>query len=627
VGITEGTPHAPMLTPWGERVTPETAWPEYPRPHRVRQDWLTLNGSWRYAITPLRAPMPQRWDGEILVPFAVESALSGVRRQVTPEDRLWYQREFEVPAAWRDMRVLLHFEAVDYEAAVWVNGGLVTTHRGGFDPFTADLSAYLQEGPNTLVVAVWDPSNRGEQPRGKQHLTPSGIWYTPVSGIWQTVWLEPVPSANHIDEVRIEPDPQAAAIDVAVLLARPTRSREVAVRLRVLAEGRQIAETIAPADRLVRLTLPEARLWSPRSPFLYELVAELVDVDDPLPEDDAPRSTPARAVPLRGQAEAERFAGASVRGEATDRVTACFGLRTIEVGPHPDSGAPVLLLNGQAEFHLATLDQGWWPDGLHTPPSDAALVHDLEYLKAAGFNAVRKHIKVEPARFYHHCDRLGILVWQDMPSAFAPAQYVAPNDEGEAVRKTAAIEQYELELRRMVSRLRSHPSIVVWVIHNEGWGQFDTVRLAAWVKLLDPTRVVDAASGWRDVEAGDLLDHHDYAEAPATLPMHPTRAVVLGEFGGIGWPLQGHLWDPAMRNWGYQTYFDESAVHEAYRRKLDPVIAMHRAGTLAAAVYTQTSDVEGEVNGLLTYDRRVAKLSREWLRGVHAPLTGSGTEG
>ena len=617
-----------MMTPWGERVTPESVWPEYPRPQLTRAAWLNLNGLWRYAITPRRAPAPQQWDGEILVPFAVESALSRVARPVTPDDRLWYGREFAPPADWQGSRVLLHFGAVDYEAAIWVNDAFVMAHSGGFDPFTADLTEYLREGVNTLLVGVWDPSNRGEQPRGKQHLAPSGIWYTPVTGIWQTVWLEPVPLDNHIDEVRIVPHLEAAAVDVAVLLGRPTRSRELAVRLRVLADGREIACTIAPGDRLVRLAIPNVRPWSPRTPFLYDLVVELVEVADTLPPpDNGRRDSLDRSMPLRGATETDHYAGAAVRGEPMDRVTAYFGMRSIAVGPHPRSGAPTLLLNGAAEFHLATLDQGWWPDGLHTPPADAALVHELEFLKAAGFNAVRKHIKVEPARFYHHCDRLGILVWQDMPSGFAPAQFVAPNDEGEAVRKTAAIEQYELELRRMIGRLQAHPSIVVWVIHNEGWGQFDTARLAAWVKLLDPTRLIDAASGWLDSEAGDLLDRHDYAETPSPPPRHPTRAAVLGEYGGIGWPLPAHLWNPAMRNWGYQTYFDEATVQAAYRRKTQAIIDMHQAGSLAAAVYTQTSDVEGEVNGLLTYDRRVEKLSREWLRAVHAPLTGAAAAG
>jgi beta-galactosidase/beta-glucuronidase len=618
---TEAVAGGQLSTPWGEAVSPQSVWPEYPRPQLVRKAWLNLNGVWRYAITPRRAALPDRWDGEILVPFAVESTLSGVGRRVTPDDRLWCARGFELPTDWQGSRVLLHFGAVDYETAIWVNGAFVLAHTGGFDPFTADVTEYLREAGNSLVIGVCDPSNRGEQPRGKQHLAPSGVWYTPVTGIWQTVWLEPVPLANHIEEVRVIPHFDTATVDVAVLLARPTRNPAVAVQLRVLADGREIARGISPPDRHVTLAIPDSRSWSPRDPFLYDLEIDLVAVDSPLPADNARRGSLHRVVPLRGMAEAEAYADAVVRGEPLDTVRGYFGMRSIAVGPHPRSGAPVLLLNGQPEFHLATLDQGWWPDGLHTPPADAAIVHDLEFLKAAGFNALRKHIKVEPARFYYHCDRLGILVWQDMPTAFAPAQFVAPNDQGEALKKSTVTEQYELELRRMLNRLHGHPSIVVWVLHNEGWGQFDTARLAAWLEALDPSRVVDAASGWLDREAGSMLDRHDYAEEPAAPPLHATRAAVLGEFGGIGWPLEGHLWDPAIRNWGYQTYFDEAAVKAAYRRKADAIIAQHRTGRLAAAVYTQTSDVEGEVNGLLTYDRRVEKLSRDWLRGVHAPLT------
>ncbi len=623
-----GSPSAgAMLTPWGERVSAASVWPEYPRPQLRRDEWVSLNGSWQYAIRPRAAPMPADWDGEILVPFPVESRLSGVARRVGPEDRLWYRRTLSVPAEWAGQRVVLHFGAVDHEAAVWIGGAFVGAHRGGFDPFSLDVTDFLGPREAELVVGVWDPTSRGEQPRGKQHLNPQGIWYTPVTGIWQTVWLEPLPMDNHIAELRIAPDLAAAAVDVEVLLGRPTRNPGLAVRLRVLEAGAEVASVIAAPDRRVRLSLGSVRPWSPSQPFLYDLVAELVPVDNPLPEDNEARRLASlhRQVPLRGVEEAQRYAAAVVAGEPVDRVTGYFGMRSIAVGRHPLSDRPTLLLNGSAEFQLGTLDQGWWPDGLHTPPSDEAIVHELEFLKAAGFNMLRKHIKVEPARYYYHCDRLGLLVWQDMPSGFLPAQFIAPNDEGEGLRQSGAIEQYELELRRMIDHLRAHPSIVMWVIHNEGWGQFDTARLAGWVKTLDPQRLVNAASGWLDVETGDVRDHHDYGELPAAPAPHLERALVLGEYGGIGWPLDGHLWEPDQRNWGYQTYHSAEAVRDAYRAKTEAVIALRREAGLAAAVYTQTTDVEGEVNGLLTYDRRVEKLPRDWLAAVHAPLREAGT--
>ena len=597
-------------TRWGACVTPETAWPEYPRPQLVRDAWLNLNGHWQYAIRPRAAPQPDEWDGDILVPYPVESALSGVQRAVMPSDRLWYRRAFSIPLEWREQRILLHFGAVDYECAVWINDGFVTAHRGGFDPFSMDVTEFVRDGQNDLVVGVWDPSNRGEQPRSKQHLKPQGIWYTAVTGIWQTVWLEPVPLDNHIDELRVTPNLAAASIDVEVMLGRPTTRTDMGVRLTVLEEGRVIATLLAPAERRVQIHIEVPRPWSSDSPFLYDLVAELVAIDNP----------PTQSVPRRGAQEVAWYAQAQTNGDVLDRVTGYFGMRSIEVGPDPYTGRPTLLLNGEPVFHLGTLDQGWWPDGLLTPPSDAAVVFEIEFLKAGGFNAVRKHIKVEPARYYYHCDRLGLLVWQDMPSGFAPAQHVLPNDAGEGLKKSVVSEQYELELRRMLNRLHAFPCIVMWVIHNEGWGQYDTRRLADWVKALDPSRVVNAVSGWLDVDAGDIRDIHDYADSPALPAQETRRALVLGEYGGIGWPIDGHLWEPSVRNWGYQTYHTADEVEAAYRRKTAAVVAMTRRSGVCGAIYTQTTDVEGEVNGLLTYDRRIEKLSRAWLRSVHAAL-------
>lgn len=600
-------------TLWGDRITPDTAWPEYPRPQFVRDTWLNLNGLWQYAIRPRAEAQPGDWDGNILVPYPVESALSGAQRAVKPTDRLWYRRPLSIPPEWNGQRILLHFGAVDYECAVWINDAFVAAHRGGFDPFSIDITEFLRAGQNELVVGVWDPSNRGEQPRGKQHLQPQSIWYTAVTGIWQTVWLEPVPLENHIDELRVTPNLAAASIEVEVILGRPTTRTDLGVRLTVLEEGHVITTVLAPLDRRVQIRINTPRSWSPDSPFLYDLLAELVTLSGPL----------AAGIPRRGNEEAAWYAKAESHGGVLDRVSSYFGMRSIEVGPNPGTGTPTLLLNGEPVFHLGTLDQGWWPDGLLTPPADAAMVFEIDFLKAAGFNAVRKHVKVEPTSYYYHCDRLGLLVWQDMPSGFTPAQHVLPDDADEGLRKSVVAEQFELELRRMLNRLYPHPCIVMWVINNEGWGQYDTRRLADWVKALDPSRVVNAVSGWLDVDAGDIRDIHDYAESPALPAPETRRVLVLGEYGGIGWPIEGHLWDPSTRNWGYQTYHSVDAVEAAYRLKAAAVVAMARQRGVCGAIYTQTTDVEGEVNGLLTYDRRVEKLSRNWLRGAHAGLTTS----
>ena len=607
------------MTRWGEALTRTTAWCEYPRPQFTRAEWQNLNGPWDYAIAPQTAPQPTRWDGTILVPFCIESELSGVKRRVEPSERLWYRRTFGIASL--EPRTLLHFGAVDYHAAIWINGAYVTSHSGGFDPFTVDITEYLQEGDNELMLAVDDPTSGGDQPRGKQHLRPEGIWYTPVTGIWQTVWLEPVPRANHITEVRITPDLDDESVSIQALLHRPSRDPTLAVALIVRLDARVIAEQIAPPDRTIRLPIPAAQHWSPDRPTLYDLEIRLVRITNPLPAHNERRATASllRDVPLRGPREADLYRTAGIE-TVLDTVHSYFGMRSIALGAHPRTRQPTLLLNGEPVFQLATLDQGWWPDGLLTPPADAALIYEIEFLKAAGFNAVRKHIKVESARYYHHCDRLGLLVWQDMPSGFLPAQFVAPNDESEGLRTSVSTEAYELELQRMIDRLHNHPSIVVWVLHNEGWGQFDTARLTARIKSIDPSRPVNAVSGWRDVAAGDFIDRHDYEGEPSAPEGDGKRALVIGEYGGVGWPIEGHLWNPAMRNWGYQTFYSENDLQAAYARTTAAIVRAHRERGVCAAVYTQTTDVEGEVNGLLTYDRAVEKLARAWLAAIHDPL-------
>jgi hypothetical protein len=569
----------PLQTRWAKDVTPDRVHPEYPRPQLVRKDWLNLNGLWDYAVRPRGEGRPDRSDGRILVPFPIESALSGVMKRVGNDQRLWYSRRFELPPGWKGKRVLLHFGAVDWEAEVWVNGKSAGTHRGGYDPFRFDVTNLLApEGPQEVVVAAWDPTDSGKQPLGKQHRNPHGIWYTPTTGIWQTVWLEPVPQA-YISALKIVPDLDAKRARVTATAGGGSGGARV--RATVLDSGREVARAEGPAGQPIDLEIQGAKPWSPSSPFLYDLRVELLD-----------------------------------GGAAVDAVESYFGLRKVSLGKDAD-GITRILLNGEPLFQLGPLDQGFWPDGLYTAPNDEALRWDVELTRRLGFNMCRKHVKVEPARWYSWCDRLGLLVWQDMPSGDA---HVRPG-RGEIQREPEAAQQFEAELGRMIDALENHPSIVLWVVFNEGWGQYDTVRLTSWVKERDPTRLADCASGWNDFPAGDVIDMHSYP-GPGSPRPDERRAAVLGEFGGLGLPLAGHTWQE-QRNWGYRSFETPEALTSAYVRLIDNLRPLIRSPGLSAAVYTQTTDVEIEVNGLVTYDREVMKLDEKQVveahRKVHLP--------
>ena len=607
-----------LVTRWGKAVTPANVWQSYPRPQLRRNAWQNLNGEWDYAIAPASAPRPTQMDGKVLVPFPIESKLSNVTRRVTPDDRIWYRRSFTVPAEWRGQNVMLNFGAVDFEAVVFVNGTPVGAHKGGSDAFGFDITPHLRAGENELVVQVADPTSAGSQPRGKQSLDPSGIWYTASSGIWQTVWLEPV-AKLHIADVRAVPDIDRGVIDVDVALSAWAEDRD-AVRLTVKSQGQVIGSTIIRANRHATMPIPNARLWSPGDPFLYDLTAELVTVSDPykvLPERDR-KAYDARFT--RG--EELRYAGAQVEGAARDTVESYFGMRKISVGPGKVPGQPVLLLNNKPLFHNGTLDQGWWPDGLITPPSEEAMKSDLDFLKQAGFNMVRKHIKVEPARYYYDADRMGMLIWQDMPSGGGEDQFVTGSSQGQAVLSSEVMAQQQVELARMIGQLRAFPSVVMWVVNNEGWGQYDSATLARLVKGMDPSRLVNADSGWLDVAPGasDVFDIHTYEDVPNTPTRNSMRAIVIGEYGGIGLPVDGHIWKPGKKNWGYQAAKGQEDFLARYRRKLNEVIRQSRENGLSASVYTQTTDVEDEINGLLTYDRESPKAPAAKLAEIVAPL-------
>jgi beta-galactosidase/beta-glucuronidase len=610
--------HPKLMTEWGEKVTPESAWKEYPRPQFVRERWLNLNGLWDYAIAPKTAPQPAKFDGQILVPFAVESALSGVGKPFTPQDRLWYRRQVTIPKEWAGQRVLLHFGAVDYECVLSLNGGIVGSHVGGSDPFTFDITEFLRSGENELLLTVTDPTDTGEQPRGKQQLNPKGIWYTPVSGIWQTVWLEPVPKVDYLAELRLTPDVAGKRLRVTPLLNTATERDDLAVRITASAKGKPAGSTVVRVNREGTLNLTELQLWSPESPFLYDLAAELVQVKAPVENRTQPKNR--SKLPAFGEQERAAYAALVPVGQPLDSVKSYFGMRSVSLGAGPKSQQPHLRLNDTPIFQHGPLDQGWWPDGLLTPPSDEAMIWEINWLKSAGFNMLRKHIKVEPARYYYHCDRLGILVWQDMPSGFNGALRNYREDDGEPVRLSTSREQHELELRRMIDRLYNHPSIVLWVIHNEGWGQYETASLTRWVKSIDPSRWVNSVTGWLDQNVGDMYDIHTYHEIPLAPANHMDRAIVIGEYGGVGWPVTDHLWDAEKRNWGYQTYQTQETFEAALKKKFEGLLPMRKDLGLSAAVYTQTTDVEGEVNGFMTYDRKKLKVAPEVLRELNNKL-------
>ncbi|GFE76015.1 glycoside hydrolase family 2 protein [Novosphingobium sp. TCA1] len=608
-----------LMTSWGRAVTAQNAWRSYPRPQMVRSQWLNLNGQWDYAIAKDAAGKPSAAQGKILVPFAVESRLSGVRKPLMPDDRLWYSRSFTVPSDWSGQNVLLHFGAVDYAAEVWVNGALVGSHKGGFTPFKFDVTHYLKPGDNTLEVRVADPTSEGSQARGKQALNPHGIWYTPVSGIWQTVWLEPVP-ALHIAEVRAVPDIDKGRLDVEVALSGEARDGD-AVRLTARAGGKVIATRIVRAGRHAALDIPDAHLWSPDDPYLYDLVAELVTVEPPLGGEDKEAAAQRRKIRFT-EKEAQAYAALTPRGGARDTVKSYFAMRKISIGRGPVEGQPAMLLNNKPLFQNGVLDQGWWPDGLLTPPSEEAMRSDIVFLKKAGFNMLRKHIKIEPAQYYADADRLGILIWQDMPMAGREGQFVVGASQSQAVFSSEDMAQQQFELSSMIGHLRAFPSIVTWVVDNEGWGQYDSRTLARFVKGMDPSRLVDADSGWLDVAAdsSDLRDIHTYEEVPNRPGRDSARAIAIGEYGGIGLPMREHLWRPGERNWGYQSATDAADYQARYRQKFAEIVRQAKEEGLSAAVYTQTTDVEDEINGLLTYDRAKSKIPAEEFAKLAAPL-------
>ena len=583
-----------IKTRWAAKVSPSDVHPEYPRPQMVRDSWKSLNGLWDYAVTPSEAEQMPEPEGQILVPFCIESSLSGVGRRIGANQALWYKTTFNVP--WKGS-VLLHFDAVDWKAEVWLNGKPLGVHTGGYTAFSFDITDHLVKGPQTLVLKVLDSTDNDTQPRGKQVSNPGGIWYTPVTGIWQSVWMEPVPAAYVKDYKAV------ADIDASTLTVTPfTQGGElVKVTLREGGEGystetgkpgKVVASGLGEPGAGIVLSVPEAKLWSPEHPYLYALDIEVIR-----------------------------------NGKAKDRVHGYTAMRKSAMA-YDFAGYKRLGLNNRAYLQYGPLDQGWWPDSLYTAPTDEALRYDIEKTKEWGWNMIRKHIKVEPARWYWYCDRIGIAVWQDMPSIAGNIDVHTTTGYpqwGQFAYETGydyplpddVKANYYKEWGEIMHQLQNYPCILVWVPFNEGWAQFDTEKVVEFTREQDSTRLINSASGGNSYHVGDILDSHNYPAPVMKFRSHGTQIDVLGEYGGIGLAVEGHLWNAQGRNWGYQGLCkDGDEVLDKYEAYASEFVDQIITG-VAAGIYTQTTDVESELNGIMTYDRAVVKVDEKRFREIN----------
>lgn len=579
-----------IMSKWATEVNPDQPLPEYPRPQLKRSEWQNLNGLWQYAITEVsQSTLPTSYDGEILVPYCIESALSGVGKTVGKDKALWYKSEFTLNKPKKGQQLLLHFGAVDWQCDVYINGKKVGRHEGGFDPFTFNITQALKKGKKQqIALRVWDPTDDGTQPRGKQIKKPHGIWYTPVTGVWQTVWTETVPAA-YIASTKQTPDVDAGVLQVSADVKGASNGDKV--KFVAYDKGTAVGSVTIPATEQGEIQVKNPKLWSPKNPHLYTLKIYLLK-----------------------------------NNKEVDYAESYFAMRKSSL-KKDSKGINRMALNDAFLFQYGPLDQGWWPDGLYTAPTDEALLFDIVKTKEMGFNMIRKHIKVEPARWYYYCDSLGILVWQDMPSGDLggnawdnqPGKISGNNREKE--RSAESEGYYRKEWKAIMDATHNFPSIVVWVPFNEAWGQFKTKEITEWTKKYDPSRLVNSASGGNFYYTGDILDLHNYPNPAMPDPAifgQSDQALVLGEFGGLGLPVPGHTWQQ-KDNWGYQSFKNKGELLKAYGKLMTELKHLIPLG-LSAAVYTQTTDVEVETNGIMTYDRKVMKMPAKKLNDLHQQL-------
>lgn len=556
-------PEVKLSTPWTDQIDPDNVHGEYPRPIQQREKWKNLNGYWEVETKKMDTiPFGKKLSKQILVPFAVESFLSGLEEKT---DDLLYRKTIEIPQDWNGQQIMLNFEGVDYDAVVYVNGKEVGDHQGAFDYFSFDITPFLTENKEQeIIVKVHDASNDGLQPVGKQVKEPEGIFYTSTTGIWKTVWIEPV-NKSHIESFKITPD-----IDASTVHFTAETATEGDLKISIMDGATEVVTASGTSGEELKIKIPNAKLWSPENPFLYDMKVQLLSGDS-----------------------------------ITDAFKSYVAMRKISLGK--DHGDTKIFLNNKPYFQVGVLDQGYWPDGLMTPPTEDAYIWDIQTFKNMGFNLLRKHAKTESQRWYYLCDKIGMLVWQDMPQVY-------PHENFAAMQKQADKEEFEKEFKNMIDDLYNYQSIVMWVVFNEAWGQYDTERLTKWVKSMDPDRLVSNASGWTDKNVGDIVDMHSYP-GPDVNPVEESRATVLGEFGGLGLPIKGHLWQKT--SWGYRNMADSLDFKKSYTELWDKVWEMKKDAAASAVVYTQLSDVEGEVNGLVTYDRKVIKIPVDYLHDVH----------
>jgi len=583
----------PLWSKYTKTVNLDKPLNDYPRPTLERNSWLNLNGRFQYVISSKDEGLPLAFEGEIIVPFCVESTLSGVGKRITPNDKLWYMRLIDIEVPPKDMITLLHFGAIDYDSEIYLNQQFVGKHKGGYLPFYFDVTKFLVNGKNELLIGVSDPTDTGYQERGKQVLSPKGIWYTATTGIWQTAWMETV-HKNHLGSLKIITD-----IDQSKVRIHPVVITEdpITAKVTVYDQKKVIFSNVIKLNEFNDIVIKNQKLWSPENPFLYSILIELTEGE-----------------------------------KVIDSVKSYFGMRKISLGKDA-AGLPRIFLNNTPYFQAGVLDQGYFPDGLLTPPTDQAMIDDILTMKRLGFNMLRKHIKIEPERWYYHCDRLGMLVWQDMPNGgdhnlgnlvavALPNIGIRIKDHHHRLFHRKDIkgrQEFETHLRGMVTHLFNHPSIVCWVTFNEGWGQFDAKRIGNDVKKMDPSRLVDHASGWYDQGGKDFISIHKYIFSIKLPKTDSNRPFVLSEFGGYSQVLSNHVWDESS-SFGYRMFDTKASLSDAYEMLIrDQVLPLVKSG-LCATVYTQLSDVEHEVNGLMTYDRELVKMEEFMVKSMNDQL-------